>query len=116
MIADHGGIPHWVCFACVSSKHHPSFDNEDVFITHLNGQHSGGIKQEQIPILVSAWRRTAPVSFHSCPLCSFFHEDAEAILSHTAEHIHSFSLLALPWGSTLEEGPAIKGDYFQHHP
>lgn len=115
MFADHRGIPHWTCFACTSSEQHPSFDRKDKFITHLKGQHGGGITSQQIPILLSAWLRTSPVLIRCCPLCSYSHENAEAVLNHTAEHIHSFSLRSLPWASTKEGNSIVHVDYFKHH-
>lgn len=115
MIADHSGLSRWICFACASSEQHPSFDDQTDFIAHLNEQHAKGIKSQQIPLLVSAWLRKSPALTRSCPLCSYFHEDADVILSHTAEHIHSFSLMSLPWASTEEKDPDVHGDYFKHH-
>lgn len=115
MFSDHRGRPHWTCFACASSEQHPNFDRKDEFITHIKGQHGEGITSQQIPILLSAWLHTSPVLIRSCPLCSYSHENWEVILSHTAEHIHSFSLMSLPWPSTKEEDSDVYGDYFKHH-
>ena len=70
-------------------------------------------------MLLSAWRREVPRQILACPICRFQSDNKNALLDHTAEHIHPFSLRSLPWapGEGLEEkdDEANEG-YFQIHP
>ncbi|KAJ5376147.1 hypothetical protein N7509_013033 [Penicillium cosmopolitanum] len=83
-------------------------------------QHSKGIRPQQIPMLLSAWRRKVPVNITACPLCAFQTDDQNVLIDHTAEHVHSFSLGSLPWAPTERLGEEQEeedyGDYFQKHP
>ncbi|KAL4935315.1 hypothetical protein BDV06DRAFT_217514 [Aspergillus oleicola] len=117
MFTDHGGIPNWVCLACNDSSARSVFYEKSAFIKHLEGRHVSGIKPQQIPMLVSAWQRKAPVSIHFCPLCGFEDQNSDAVLNHTAEHLHSFSLRSLPWapGEDEFEGDSYDG-YYEEHP
>jgi hypothetical protein len=100
MEKDHLSLPYWLCFACPQPI---KFLGETQFVNHLISQHSGSVSSSQIPFFVSECCCNAPVGILSCPLCPprLFEEevDASALLKHVAEHIHSFSLLALPWPS-----------------
>ncbi|KAH8704080.1 hypothetical protein BGW36DRAFT_288147, partial [Talaromyces proteolyticus] len=101
----HGGTDQWVCHACSQKNINATFRELANFTAHLEHQHSNGIRLQQIPMLCSAWRRKVPLEISACPLCSFEGEDQNALLDHTAEHIHSFSLRSLPWAprDSLEE-------------
>jgi hypothetical protein len=87
----------WVCHACSQKNIYATFGKSADFTAHLQQQRSKGIKPEQIPMLLSSWRRKVPFKISACPLCSFQSDDQIALLDHTAEHIHSFSLRSLPW-------------------
>ncbi|KAI3048308.1 hypothetical protein CBS147352_6322 [Aspergillus niger] len=117
MFMDHGGIPHWVCLACNGSSERRVFFEESALTEHLEQKHSRGIKPQQIPMLASAWRRKQPPAIRSCPLCGFTDPDSDAVLSHVAEHLHSFSLRSLPWapGGSEYDGD-LYGGYFEDHP
>ncbi|KAL4780809.1 hypothetical protein BJX76DRAFT_34859 [Aspergillus varians] len=117
MFTDHGGLFHWVCLACNDSSARPVFYEKSAFIEHLEGSHSRGIKPQQIPMLVSAWKRETSVSIHYCPLCGFEDQDSDAVLNHTAEHLHSFSLRSLPWPPGEEESDdGLYNGYYEEHP
>ncbi|GLB04923.1 hypothetical protein AtubIFM57258_010949 [Aspergillus tubingensis] len=79
--------------------------------------HSAGIKPQHIQMLVSAWRRKTPITIGSCPLCGPTDLDADAVLNHVAEHLHSFSLRSLPWapGDSESNGDSY-GGYYEDHP
>ncbi|PYH38816.1 uncharacterized protein BO87DRAFT_298929, partial [Aspergillus neoniger CBS 115656] len=75
------------------------------------------IKPHQIQMLVSAWRRKTPVTVGSCPLCGLTDLDAEAVVNHVAEHLHSFSLKSLPWApGDSESNWDLYGGYYEDHP
>lgn len=116
MRTDHGAISNWVCLACNDSSARPVFYEKSAFIEHLEGKHSRGINTQQIPMLVSAWQRKMSISIHSCPLCGFEGQDSDAILDHTAEHLHSFSLRSLPWAPAEDgsDNDVYDGCYEQH--
>lgn len=88
---------YWLCFACSEVA---KFDEESDFIAHLELEHHKDISADQIPYLLSACLCTTPLTLSSCPLCPITTSDGtdpEAVLSHVAEHIHSFALYSLPW-------------------
>ncbi|KAL2813560.1 hypothetical protein BJX63DRAFT_421200 [Aspergillus granulosus] len=117
MFRDHGGTFTWACLACNDSSARQVFTEKSAFIEHLEGRHSRGIKPQQIPMLVSAWKRKTSVSIHSCPLCGFEDQDSDAVLNHTAEHLHSFSLRSLPWAPGEDESDDdLYDDYYEEHP
>jgi hypothetical protein len=105
MNEEHGGTMQWVCHACSQKNIYATFGKSDDFTAHLEQQHGKGIKPGQIPMLLSSWRRKVPFKISACPLCSLQSDDQTALLDHTAEHIHSFSLRSLPWAprERLEE-------------
>lgn len=117
---DHEGTEKWVCQACSQKNIYISFQGAADFTAHLQQQHDKRIKPQQIPMLLSAWRRKVPFEISACPLCCFNSDDKNALLDHTAEHIHSFSLRALPWApdEDLEEAKENpqEVEYFQTHP
>ena len=117
---DHEGTEQWVCQACSQKNIYISFQEAADFTAHLQQQHDKRIKPQQIPMLLSAWRRKVPFEISACPLCCFASDDKNALLDHTAEHIHSFSLRALPWGpdEDLEEAKENpqEVEYFKTHP
>ncbi|KAL6232371.1 hypothetical protein BDW75DRAFT_21914 [Aspergillus navahoensis] len=116
MFTDHGGILNWACLACNDSSARPVFYEKSAFIEHLEKRHSRGIKPQQIPMLVSAWQRKKSVSIDSCPLCGFEDQDSGAVLNHTAEHLHSFSLRSLPWAPGEDEpDDDLYDDYYKEH-
>lgn len=97
MQEDHETAKYWRCAACLEPTR---FDLESDFDAHLRNQHKEVIPENQIPIFVSMSAYTAPPSLVSCPLCpppADEEADPNAILDHTAEHVHSFSLRSLPW-------------------
>ncbi|GLA14302.1 hypothetical protein AnigIFM62618_000678 [Aspergillus niger] len=117
MLTDHGGTSHWVCLACNGSSERRVFFEDSALTEHLEQKHSRGIKPQQIPMLASAWRRKQPPSIESCPLCGLTDPDFNVILNHVAEHLHAFSLRALPWAQgDFECKGNSYGDYYEDHP
>ncbi|KAH0538097.1 hypothetical protein FGG08_005309 [Glutinoglossum americanum] len=102
---EHQTVQYWVCFACGDSE---QFLQEDAFVCHVREKHYGTVSGEQIPTLTSVCKRSTPVQINTCPLCNLpAAQDGEvgrdALIDHIAEHVHSFSLRALPWAPTVEE-------------
>ncbi|KAL3429292.1 hypothetical protein BDV09DRAFT_200749 [Aspergillus tetrazonus] len=116
MFTDHEGISNWVCLACNDSNARPVFYEKAAFIEHLEERHSRGIKPQQMLMLVSSWKRKTSLSIRSCPLCGFGDEDSDAVLNHTAEHLHSFSLRSLPWAEEDESYGDFYDGYYKEHP
>ena len=97
MQTDHKSSQYWLCFACSEPT---KFEEEAHFIAHLQIQHGDAISGDQIPFFVDDCVCTVPLSLSSCPLCppdAWEDGDPEALLTHVAEHVHSFSLNSLPW-------------------
>lgn len=124
MNEEHGGTVQWVCHSCSQKNIYATFGRSADFTAHLEQQHGKGIKPGQIPMLLSSWRRKVPFKISACPLCSFQSDDQNALLDHTAEHIHSFSLRSMPWaprehfqeeGDDEEEDEEEDGTFFQDH-
>lgn len=121
---EHGDTVQWVCHACSQKNIYATFRDPADFTTHLEQQHSKGIRPNQIPMLLSSWRRKVPFEISACPLCGFQSDDQMALLDHTAEHIHSFSLRSLPWAPREgleiddddEEEEEEYGEFFEEHP
>jgi hypothetical protein len=65
---------------------------------HVQEKHAEHVSVDQIPTLLDASLQTVSTVDLCCPLCPRV-EAAETrfSLDHIAEHIHSFSLLSLPW-------------------
>ncbi|KAJ5927878.1 hypothetical protein N7466_006834 [Penicillium verhagenii] len=122
MKQEHGATEQWVCLACSQKGTYVSFTESAEFTAHIEQQHGKGIRPQQIPMLLSAWKRNVPLKIPTCPLCCFESEDQSALLDHTAEHIHSFSLKSLPWApiespeGEEEEDEEEYGVYFKQHP
>lgn len=97
MQTEHTGSHYWLCFACSEPV---KFDEENDFSFHLQSQHSDAVSIDQVPFFISECLCTGPVSLDRCPLCPILNEqeiEPEGLLLHIAEHLHSFSLNALPW-------------------
>jgi len=98
MHEEHETAKYWLCIACLEPT---KFDLESYFEGHLRTQHGEVVPEDQIPIFIAMSAHTAPPSLVSCPLCppptSDEEADADALLDHAAEHVHSFSLRSLPW-------------------
>ncbi|OOQ87104.1 hypothetical protein PEBR_18808 [Penicillium brasilianum] len=105
---EHGDTVQWVCHSCSQKNLYATFRDPADFTAHIQQQHSKGIRPNQIPMLLSSWRRKVPFEISACPLCNFQSDDQTALLDHTAEHIHSFSLRSLPWAP--REGLEIEDD------
>lgn len=72
------------------------------FVTHTSQEHYDTIPKDQINSLKLVSRRSVPSELESCPLCNWpesegVRVDANNIMDHVADHVHAFSLLALPW-------------------
>lgn len=70
--------------------------------------HAATIPAEQIEVLIDLSEKTTPAEIRQCPLCNWPEEeevevDKDALLSHIAKDVHSFSLRALPWADS--DGP-----------
>lgn len=96
----HETTKYWLCSACLEPT---NFDEKDQFIAHLSRQHGDDIAIEQIPAFVSMSTCTGALRLTRCPLCprnsmtAHQEMDPAQLLSHVAEHVHSFSLNSLPW-------------------
>lgn len=117
---EHGGREQWVCHVCSQKNIYATFRESSDFTAHIEQDHSKGIKPQQIPMLLSAWRCKIPLEISTCPLCRFEGDNQNAVLDHIAEHIHSFSLRSLPWapreGLEQENDEEEYGTYFKQHP
>lgn len=116
---EHGGTERWICQACSQKGVYVTFHTPVDFTDHLQQQHSKAIKPHHFPTLLSAWRRKLPFKIPACPLCDFQNEDQQALLDHTAEHVHSFSLRSLPWApreGVDEDDKEQYGTYFKTNP
>lgn len=110
----------WVCHVCSQKNIYATFRESSDLTAHIEQDHSKGIKPQQIPMLLSAWRRKIPLEISTCPLCRFEGDNQNAVLDHIAGHIHSFSLRSLPWAPTEgfeeEKDEEEYGTYFKQHP
>ncbi|KAI7978202.1 hypothetical protein EIK77_009742 [Talaromyces pinophilus] len=117
---EHEGREQWICHVCSQKNIYATFRESSEFTAHVEQDHSKGIKPQQIPMLLSAWRCKIPLEISTCPLCRFESDDQNAVLDHIAEHIHSFSLRSLPWapreGLEEENDEEEYGTYFKQHP
>lgn len=102
---DHATARYWLCTVCLDPI---QFDQEDLFIQHLHTEHSREIPSDEVPSIVDICSYTAVRGVSSCPLClpnTGFNSqqgkgqeiDPALVLSHVAEHVHTFSLYSLPW-------------------
>lgn len=90
----------WICDACWFDSDEPTqfqYESEQAWLDHIKTQHEGAFDNDDLPDLAEESQRTAlpPVQ---CPLC----HGCTPLLNpetdkHIAEHLHSFSLQALPW-------------------
>ncbi|RGP78855.1 calcium calmodulin-dependent kinase [Fusarium longipes] len=90
----------WMCFACLECL---QFERVDDFVAHTRQEHPDTISEDQVHALAVACRKSITTEITSCPICAWPIEEEpevspEALLDHIAEHIHTFSLQALPWG------------------
>ena len=93
----------WTCFACLDSL---QFEAEADFLAHTIQEHGETISEGQIRALAAACRTSITAEITSCPLCAWpTLEEGEigqmAVLDHIAEHVHAFSLRALPWAPDI---------------
>jgi hypothetical protein len=123
MDEEHGSTVQWVCHACSQKNTCATFTESADFTAHLEQQHHKGIKPKHIPMLCSSWKRKVLFQIAACPLCCFHSDDQNALLDHTAEHIHSFSLRSLPWAPRVgleeaddDDDDEEYGPFFAEHP
>ena len=105
----HGSTDMWTCFACLDSL---QFETEADFVAHTVQEHSETISQGHIHALAAACKTSITAEITSCPLCAWpTLEDGEvskiAVLDHVAEHVHAFSLRALPWAPDADHETVI---------
>ncbi|KAF4946044.1 hypothetical protein FGADI_11481 [Fusarium gaditjirri] len=96
---DHGSTDVWTCFACLDSL---QFEAEDDFVAHTLQEHGKTISKGQIHSLAAACKTSITAEITSCPLCAWpSAEEGEVsqtvLVDHVSEHVHEFSLRALPW-------------------
>jgi len=99
ILDDHPSSETWSCFACLEAI---QFNTEDLFIDHIRLHHQDTISDDQVAALKSVSKVLAPTEIKSCPLCTWPHNndncaDKRILIDHVAEHVHAFSLRALPW-------------------
>jgi len=92
---DHDPQLYWECSLC---EEYLQFKARDAFEEHVSSVHGQAITDLTTFVKVSSCRSL--MGDNGCPLCSFpEHENGvseEQLLMHVAEHVHSFSLNALP--------------------
>lgn len=98
---EHPCPSYWECFACDTAE---KFDTAEMFIAHVKEHQS--ISESHLPTLIDVCLRKTP-HITSCPLCHWVEDQVEdldykALFDHVAEHIHSFSLLSLPWAEAAD--------------
>lgn len=90
----------WICDACWFDSDEPTqfqYESEQAWLDHIKTQHEDAFEDDDLPDLAEESQRTAlpPVQ---CPLCHghtpLLNPETD---KHIAEHLHSFSLQALPW-------------------
>jgi len=99
----HESDDYWEC--CQGSQR---FGEEEMFISHLKQFHQVVSSEDIKEFFVENCRMSDFPLDKSCPLCPWLpgehmEVDRDSLLNHIAEHIHSFSLYALPWAETSEE-------------
>lgn len=95
---EHPSPSHWECFACDTEER---FHTAETFTAHVKEHQS--ISESHLPTLIDVCLRKTP-HITSCPLCSWAENqvenlDPKDLFDHVAEHVHSFSLLSLPWAA-----------------
>ena len=115
---DHQQLRAWECNLCELPEH---FYDAENFRSHLSDRHPGAVRD--VESFAEACMNPTPPWIVSCPLCSWAEDQRETferadLIDHVAEHIHSFSLISLPWGLTEEshttqEGGQMAGDLIE---
>ncbi|KAI9928489.1 hypothetical protein MW887_002534 [Aspergillus wentii] len=113
ILTEHRSFDFWVCFACSDNV---QFYSEHDFIVHTTTAHASSIPQDQISLLTTVCKRSAPTEINSCPLCDWpegqeSEVDKDMLLDHIAREIHSFSLRALPWADDNGQETDERIDY-----
>lgn len=77
-------------------------------MSHTKERHHETVSEDQIQILTTVCRRSIPLEISACPLCNFSAAEGgevgrDVVIDHIAEHVHSFSLRALPWAPNDED-------------
>lgn len=111
---------YWECPICKEPLH---FGFKDAFEYHLETAHPKAIAAADLPTFLAACSKPKILGGSSCPLCSFagtkndtgydLDQSGQELLNHVAEHVHSFSLRALPW---FADETGKKYEYFEHNP
>lgn len=96
---EHPSSLYWECFACDTAE---KFHTAQTFASHVKEHQS--ISESHLPTLIDVCLRKT-IHITSCPLCTWADDqvgnlDPKALFDHVAEHIHSFSLLSLPWAAS----------------
>lgn len=96
----------WQCLFC---EDQPIFIRKEFFESHVRTNHRE-VSPEEWPGLLSTSLQYG-FSIRACPLCGVSNKiiDSPELITHVLEHMHSFSLLSLPWARdtsypNLEEG------------
>ncbi|TGJ84183.1 hypothetical protein E0Z10_g4569 [Xylaria hypoxylon] len=100
----------WTCNLCSSSDQgigspltqtRSDFWSADAWVKHVKRVHPGRIKAAQLPVLVELSKRSV-IGPLNCPLCDFSTDAVDSkIDDHILQHLHEFSLRALPDSSNL---------------
>lgn len=110
--ATHMKEPHrtaeiWHCIIC---NDRVKFREKDQLASHLLNEHSAGVTEAQLPVVIAMSAKRAPPE--ACPVCNKDpskneHDDTTTdALDHIARCIHSFALRSLPWMTDDKESPA----------
>ncbi|KAF5009795.1 hypothetical protein FDECE_4002 [Fusarium decemcellulare] len=96
--------PCWVCDECIfrDDVEEPVFDNEQDWEEHISTTHKDEFSNSQATLLASLSKRQL-TNLARCPLCKrgarLVRPDVD---THTANHLHSWALRALPYDSRAE--------------
>lgn len=102
LIENHS-IMRWVCNLCAQNEANPSqfaspreFWNAEVWGQHVEEEHGDRVAPSQRPIFAELSRQ-AVIGPLACPLCEFATAaTSSSIDEHILQHLHEFSLWALP--------------------
>ena len=117
-------------FQCAPCQTPAFFVDEDELQEHLDRAHPGIDDEDRLPAFIEMCGINGSAALRFCPFCSHVSEapvevpiqvpDQSSLLDHIAQHIHSFSLFALPWATTRGDDAVIvdpaeifgKNEYF----
>jgi hypothetical protein len=92
VIRDHP--PRWQCPCCNDDP--PIFTSLSGFVVHVSSDHSEKVDHDLEALICGS--QISMMGLKKCPLCEFEGpQDSPHLIDHILQHIHDFSLHALPW-------------------